>query len=64
VALRQISSFFGNPIPYKKHEECQKTFLEDLVLLIAKGFFLLSSCENIWMQCLALQVDPKIIFPV
>jgi hypothetical protein len=53
VALCQISSFFGSPTPYKKHE-CQKTFLQDMVFLIAKGFFYLSTCKNLWMQCLAL----------
>ncbi len=39
VAPGQISSFFGNPIPYKKHEEYQKGFLQDLVLFTTKGFF-------------------------
>jgi hypothetical protein len=62
VALCQISSFFGSPTPYKKHE-CQKTFLPDMVFLVAKGFFYLSSCKNLWMQCLALQLDPKVVFP-
>ncbi len=63
VALWQISSFFGSPTPYKKHEECSKTFLQDLVLLIPKGFLLLNNCKNLWMQHLALQLDPKVVFP-
>ncbi len=35
--------FFGNKIPYKKVDEVQKLFLEDLILLITKGFFPLST---------------------
>jgi len=58
-----IFTFLGNKTPYKKQNEVQKLFLEDLVLLIAKGFFPLSSCENIWMHRLALRLDPKLVFP-
>jgi hypothetical protein len=36
---------------------------QDLLLFITKGVFLLSSCENLWMQCLTLQLDPKVVFP-
>jgi hypothetical protein len=37
--------------------------MEDLVLFMAKGFFPLITCENIWMWMLALSLDPKLVFP-
>jgi preprotein translocase subunit SecB len=49
--------------PYKKQDETQKLFLEDLVLLMAKGFFPLSTCENVQMWKLALRLDPNMVFP-
>jgi hypothetical protein len=48
VALSAISIFLGSKIPYKKLDEVQQLFLEDLILLITKGFSL-GMCENIWM---------------
>jgi hypothetical protein len=33
------------------------------VLIIAKVFFPLNNCENLWMLRLALQLDPRVIFP-
>ncbi len=33
------------------------------MLLIAKGLFSLSTCENIWMCRLALRLDFKLVFP-
>ncbi len=44
-----ILAFFGIKIPYKKLDEAQQLFLEDLIMLTTKGFFPLSTCENIWM---------------
>ncbi len=49
--------------PYKKLDEVQKLFLEDLILLVAKGFFPLGTCKKIWMQRLALKLNPKLVFP-
>jgi hypothetical protein len=49
VALGVISTFFRSNIPYSKHDETLKFFLEDLMLLITKGHLLFSTCENIWM---------------
>jgi hypothetical protein len=43
VATRVIFSFFGSKSPYKRHDESQKLFLEDLVLLIDKGYLPLST---------------------
>jgi hypothetical protein len=57
-----ILTFLGNKTPCKKQNEVQKLFLEDLVLIIAKGFFPLSICENIWMHRLVLMLDPKLVF--
>ncbi len=47
VVARVISSFFGSKTPYKRHDEAQKLFLKDLVLLTTKGYFPLSTCENV-----------------
>jgi hypothetical protein len=51
----------GSKIPYKKQNETQKPFLEDMLLFIAKEFFPLSSCENVWMHRLALKFNPKLV---
>jgi hypothetical protein len=32
-------------------------------LLTTKGYLLLSTCENVWMQRLALRLDSKLVFP-
>ncbi len=47
VALGVISTFFQSNIPYNKHDETLKSFLEDLMLLTTKGHLLLNTCENI-----------------
>jgi len=42
----QVTNFFNNQQPYNKFDLAQQTFLEDLVLYIAKGyrpFFLLKA---------------------
>ncbi len=54
--------FFGSKTPYKKQDEAQKSFLEDLVLLMAKGFSPLNTCENVWMWRLVLKLDPKMVY--
>jgi hypothetical protein len=48
ITLSAISTFFESKTPYKKLNEVQQLFLEELVLFIAKGFSL-STCINIWM---------------
>ncbi len=62
-SCRGFFSFFGSKTPHKRHDESQKLFLKNLMLLIAKGYFLLSSCENAWMHKLALRLDSKLVFP-
>jgi hypothetical protein len=63
VTTRVISSFFGTKIPYKRHGEALKLFSEDLVLLTAKGYLPLNTCENVKMHRLALRLDSKLVFP-
>ena len=41
-----ISSFLSSSLPYKKYNEQPKSFIEDLVLLIAKGYHHLSSVRT------------------
>ncbi len=62
VAPNAIFTFFGSKIPYKKQDEIQKLFLNDLMLLTTKGFSSLNTHDNIWMHRLALKLDPKLIF--
>jgi hypothetical protein len=62
VAQNAICFFFGSKIPFKKQDEVQKIFLDDLMLLTTKGFSSLNTCDNIWMHRLALKLDPKLVF--
>jgi len=59
VTLGVICTFFESNTPYSKHDETLKSFLEDLVLLTTNGYFLLNTCENIWMRKLALKPYPN-----
>jgi hypothetical protein len=61
VAFGAIFVFLRCKNPYKKQDEIQKLFLKDLVLLMAKGFFPLSRCENVWMRRLVLRLEPKVV---
>jgi hypothetical protein len=63
VAIRAISSFFGSKTPYKRHDGAQKLLLENLMLLISKGYFPLSTCENVWMCRLVLKFNSKPMSP-
>jgi hypothetical protein len=59
-----IFVFFGNDIAYKKQDQIQVQFLEDLVFFLAKGFnFPLNTCENLWMCRLPLKLDPRLVVP-
>jgi len=44
-----IIDFFGAINLYKKIDEHQQQFLEDLVIYIYKVYKIFSSCENIWL---------------
>jgi hypothetical protein len=48
---------------YKKNNEQQKHFLENLVFYICKGYIPLSSCENVWFQRLVLPQCSHVQFP-
>ncbi len=48
---------------YKKNDEHQQQFLEDLVYKVCKGYkTFVSTCENIWLQRLMLCQCPCILF--
>ncbi len=44
-----IIDFFAAIYMYKKFDEHQQQFLEDLVICTYKGDMFFSSCENIWL---------------
>jgi hypothetical protein len=46
MALNTIIDFFSNQIPYKLNDLIQQMFIEDLVLLIAKGYMPLVMVET------------------
>jgi len=62
IVVGAIFSFFGSKTPYKRHDEAQKLFLKNLVLLTTKGYLLLNTCENVWMHRLGLRLDSKLVF--
>jgi hypothetical protein len=47
VTLRFIFAFFNNTTTYKKFDEEQKFVIDNLVLVVVKGLFLLNIVENI-----------------
>jgi hypothetical protein len=49
IAHCAISTFLESKTPFKKQNEVQKLFLEDLVLLMTKRLFPLNTGENVWM---------------
>jgi hypothetical protein len=61
ITFGAIFGFFRSKNPYKKQDEIQKLFLEDLVFLMAKGFSPLSICENVWTRWLVLRLEPKVV---
>jgi len=58
-----ITSFFGAEKFYKKHDVKQQTFMEDLMLYIAKGYEALQKVKNLWMRRHVMRWDPKVVFP-
>lgn len=58
-----LVQYFGTGSSYSRDDQEQKDFLEDLVLLCAKGLMPLSVAENLWFRRLAMRLDPKIVFP-
>jgi len=58
-----ITSYFGATNPYKKFDEAQQQFLEDLILYTYEGYKPLSTCDNIWLKRLVLYLYPCVFFP-
>lgn len=58
-----ITEVFSASNPYKKGDEQQQMFLEDLVLYIAKDYRPLSTMENVWLRRLMLRQSPHVVFP-
>jgi hypothetical protein len=58
-----ITPYFGVTSPYKKSDEAQQQFLEDLVLYTCKGYKPLSTCDNIWLKRLVLRLCSRVVFP-
>jgi hypothetical protein len=50
ITLLFISSFISNITTYKISDEEQKNFIDNFVLVVVKGSFLLSKIENICMK--------------
>ncbi len=48
--------------PYKKSNEAQQQFLDNLVLSTCKGYMPFSTCENIWSWNILLQCS-HVVFP-
>jgi hypothetical protein len=46
MALNTIIDFFSNQIPYKLNDLIQQMFIEDLILLIVKGYMPLVMVET------------------
>ncbi len=57
-----ITSYFGATNLYKKSNEAQQRFLEDLILYTCKGDKPLSTCDNIWLRRLVLCFYLHVVF--
>lgn len=49
-----ITIYVGSTNLYKKTNEAQQMFIEDLVLYICKGYWTFSTIKNIWLSRLIL----------
>jgi len=58
-----ITSYFRATNPYKKSNEAQQHFFENMVLYIYKGYMPLSTCDNIWLNRLVLCLCMCVVFP-
>jgi hypothetical protein len=52
-----------NSTTYKKLDEKQKAFIDDLVLVVVKGLLCLNIIENILVKQFDLRTDPQLVFP-
>jgi hypothetical protein len=57
LSLLYISQFFGKTTFHKKIEKQEEPFMDDFVLLVIKGLFILNIVENLWMKQFVLRRD-------
>jgi hypothetical protein len=57
-----ITSYIGATNLFKKFNEAQQQFLENLILYTCKGYMPLSTCDNIWLRRLVLCFYPCVVF--
>ncbi len=57
-----IIAYFGFPNLYKKTNEAQQIFIEDLVLYICKCYLTFLTTKNIWLRKLVLHQCPHVSF--
>jgi hypothetical protein len=57
-----ITSYFGATNLYKKFDEAQQQFLENLVLYPCKGYKPFSTYDNIWLRRLVLRLYLRLVF--
>jgi hypothetical protein len=50
ITLGSISAFSSITATYKKLNQKSKTFMDELMLVVVKGLFLLSTIGNIWIN--------------
>ncbi len=54
--------FLNNGVPYKEPNPTWEQILEDQILYINKGYYLLSSIENIFLKRLVLHQCGQVMF--
>ncbi len=63
VGYGVITYHFGYTSPYMKDDLGQKKLMEDLFLVVAKGYMPISIVENQWLRHMVLCQNPQIVFP-
>jgi hypothetical protein len=63
TTLIVINIFFGNVRPCKKSNPIQMRFIEDLVLIITKGYMPMSIVESPWLKQMVLCLCGQVQFP-
>ncbi len=57
-----LSHLFWDHAPYKKIDEAQQMFIEDIMFYICKGYWAFSTIKNIWLRRLILCRCPQVSF--
>jgi hypothetical protein len=63
VKRANLTNHFSSFIPYKKEDPRQKKFVEDLALVIAKGYMHILVVENHCLQQMLLHQILCVVFP-